>query len=194
MDPAKRKKSAPKKPRAKKSDPKADAAVKTKRATKGTKAVKQPEPVSDPNEQTRKLPGKQFVKTLAKDVLIQMERSSTAGGLAGQMISDASKKKGLPARAFKDSLKLLRMGRRDPVALRTYIDDMRYMAECFELEKLAGESLFEAREGAEEIEEDEGPGEGEGADEIDDTVYDEEGDEERPDEDNIHRLGQGRAA
>lgn len=192
MAPTKPKKSKDKPAQAKnKKKVASEAKAKIARATKGTKAVKAAPP---PVEDTRKLPGAKFIKDLARQVLIAQEESASAGGEAGALISSAVKNKGLNAKVFKDALKLRKMGLSNPMKLRVYLDDMVYMAECLELEKLAGDQLFEARAGAQEMDDAGEESDGETEDQTDDPDLPEGEPEPRADADNIHRLGRGHVA
>lgn len=128
----------------------ADATAKTTRAVKGTKAVKA---APQPEEDTRKLPGKKSIQQLSKDFMAASDRASTLAGKAGELISDAVKKIHLNAREFKRAHSLKSMGLRDPAKLRLALSDFDYYRSCLELDKLAGEGLFEAGEGRPEIEE-----------------------------------------
>jgi len=81
--------------------------------------------------------------SLAKSVQQAMDRSAEHGGVAGQLISDAVKKENLNAPAFRIAHRLLRLGGRDPLKLRTLLDDLDYYRTKMDLDKLAGDSLFE---------------------------------------------------
>src|SRR5258708_6335234 len=110
-------------PAKKKSNPKADKTAKVKSASRGTKPVKA---AAQTEDDTRKLPGKTFIKELARQVLLAQEESASAGGTAGNLISNAVKNKGLNAKVFKDALKLRKLGLANPLKLRVYLDDMVY--------------------------------------------------------------------
>ena len=142
-----KKKAAPKKGQAA-----AERKKKGASAARGTKAV---QPVAPKPEAGRKLPGKSSLKELMKEVLVFDVRSAENGGKARQLVSEAAKKGAVNAPVFGYIKKLLKMGRRDPVALRTYLDDLDYYKDVFEIEKLAGDSLFDDREGAQDADEDE---------------------------------------
>lgn len=191
MDPNKRRKSAAKKPAKgkKKSDPKADAAAKTKRATQGTKPVQRTEPA--PEETGRKLPGKRAIQILSKDFMAASDRASTLAGKAGELISDAVKKIHLNAREFKRAHGYKSLGLRDPSKLRLALDDFDYYRECLDLDKLAGDSLFEAGAGRPELP-DEEETEAETAEADEDAEAEAAQADAEPD--NIHRLGRGREA
>lgn len=140
-------------PAKKKSNPKADKAAKVKSASKGTKPVKAAPP---PDEvESRKLPGAKAIQQLSKDFLAASDRASTLAGKAGELISNAVKKIHLNAREFKRAHSLKSLGLRDPNKLRIALSDFDYYRQCLELDKLAGEGLFDAGEGRPEIVEDE---------------------------------------
>lgn len=123
---------------------KADAEAKKARGAMGTKKV---EAAHQPEEESRKLPGKRAVQQLSKDFLAANDRAATLSGKAGELISTAVKKIHLNAREFKRAHSLKSMGLRDPAKLRIALSDFDYYRSCLELDKLAGDGLFEASEG-----------------------------------------------
>lgn len=132
---------------------KADAKAKTASAAKGTKPVKAAAQTEGDTE-VRKLPGKKSIQQLSKDYMAASDRASTQAGLAGELISNAVKKIHLNAREFKRAHAFKSLGMRDPAKLRTALSDFDYYREALELDKLAGDGLFDAGEGRPEIVED----------------------------------------
>lgn len=125
-----------------------DRAKKVARASKGMKAVRATKPESGRDEQARRVISANDLKSLAKDVQQAMNRSAEHGGVAGQLISGAVKKKGLNAAAFRIIMRLRRMGENDPVKFGIFRDDFEHYWNSLQLEKLCGGSLFAPREGA----------------------------------------------
>lgn len=179
-------------PKAKKSNPKADQATKTKRASKGTKAVQAPPPADDDG---RKLPGKRAIQTLSKDFLTVSTRAQTAAGTAGKLLSEAAKKLHLNVKEFKNAHALKQLGQKDPGKLRVVLSDRDYYRECLELDKLAGDGLFDAAEGRPVMEDDDDDAGEETSGEAEENAAQDDGAPSESDQaDNVHQLGRGRTA
>ena len=111
----------------------------------GTKAVKQSakaEQNEAKGQQVRQVISAEKLKSLARKVSLAIDRAAEEGGVAGAAISESVKKHGLNAPAFRIAHRMLRVGKRDAVKLRTLLDDLDYYRDALELDKLAGESLF----------------------------------------------------
>lgn len=182
---------AQKKAKAAKDKARRDKAKKTASASKGTKPVKQPI-VPEPQEDTRKLPGKRAIQNLSKEFMAASDRASTLAGKAGELISNAVTKIHLNAREFKRAQSFKSMGLRDPGKLRTALSDFDYYRECLELDKLAGDGLFDAGEGRPVMEADDDETET-GEDPTTENASDEASEPADPSGDNIHHIGRGRS-
>lgn len=134
----------------------ADKKAKTARATKGTKPVKAAAPEPDDGK-VRKIWGGKALRDFAKAVIVAQDHSSTAGGQVGQMITEKVKTKGLNGPMFRLALRVFKTAMRDPNKGRVDFDDLQFYFTELEIEKHCGDSLFEAREGAEDN--DDGDGE-----------------------------------
>ena len=122
----------------------------------GTKSVKQSKKADEheaEGQQVRQVISAEKLKSLARKVSLAIDRAAEEGGVAGAAISESVKKFGLNAPAFRIAHRMLRVGKRDAVKLRTLLDDLDYYRDALELDKLAGESLFKLSpfgQGAEE--------------------------------------------
>ena len=122
----------------------------------GTKPVKQSARAQEheaEGQQVRQVISAEKLKSLARKVSLAIDRAAEEGGVAGAAISESVKKFGLNAPAFRIAHRMLRVGKRDAVKLRTLLDDLDYYRDALELDKLAGESLFKLSpfgQGAEE--------------------------------------------
>ena len=122
----------------------------------GTKPVKQSAKAQEheaEGQQVRQVISAEKLTQLARKVSQAIDRAAEEGGVAGAAISESVKKHGLNAPAFRIAHRMLRVGKRDAVKLRTLLDDLDYYRDALELDKLAGESLFKLNpdgQGAEE--------------------------------------------
>lgn len=181
---------AQKKAKAAKDKARRDTAKKTASASKGTKPVTQ-SVVPDTQEETRKLPGKRAIQSLSKEYTTASDRASGAAGKAGQLLTDAVKKLHLNAAEFKRANSMKLLGQKDPGKLRTKLSDADYYRECLELDKLAGDGLFDAGEGRPVMEAEDDEAETAEDTETETTDAPEPAD---PSGDNIHHIGRGRDA
>jgi hypothetical protein len=88
------------------------------------------------SEAPRQIIGERALLDLAKYVDMCKDRASSAGGDAGQAIKDAQEKKGLDPVAFRMAHRLRRMGQRDPVKLRTVLDNFDAYRDMMKLDKM----------------------------------------------------------
>lgn len=119
-----------------------DTAKKVERATKGTKAVGAPR--ARPAE-ARRVPSAGELKSLVNVIRKPMNDAASLQATVRQKIGDAAEKINLNAPAFQQVRRMIKMGETDPVRLRTYLDDLHDYMEKLEVEKLAGDSLFDER-------------------------------------------------
>jgi hypothetical protein len=127
-----------------KSRPKSSAKPKSKAKSslKKKPAAAQAEPERQTVGETvgRQLIAKKDVIYLAKIADESMNKAGRITSELGQEIS-AYAKKGLDAQAFRMTLRLQRMGKRDPIKLRSVLDNLNYYMETLGIEEMASTVL-----------------------------------------------------
>ena len=89
-----------------------------------------------------KLIGATVLRRLMSEVRRADAQAASAGGEAGQAISEAVKKHGLNAAAFRLAKRMFNTGERDPIKLRAMIDDLTYYCQVLGVHKMAATDLF----------------------------------------------------
>lgn len=125
--------------------PKSKSSAKPRNRAKAKPAPKKPAQ-AEPERQTvgetvgRQLIAKKDVLYLAKLADESMNKAGRITSELGQEIS-AYAKRGLDAQAFRMTLRLQRMGKRDPIKLRSVLDNLNYYMETLGIEDMASTVL-----------------------------------------------------
>ena len=112
-----------------------------KSAAKSRPTPEEPQRQSVGETAARQLISKRDLEYLANMADEGMNRAGNITSNVGQEISTYAKNKGLDAQAFRITLRLKRMGKRDPIKLRSVLDNLDYYREALGIDDLAATVL-----------------------------------------------------